>query len=294
VPAARRAIARSGIDVLLYPDLGMDPMTLALAASRLAPTQAASWGHPATTGLATIDRFLSSEYLDRDDAQAHYTETLDRLPGMPVRYLRPGGGEPSQARTRAAFGLPEGVTLYGCPQSPFKFHPDFDAMLGAILRADRTGRLVLIRSRHEAWTDRLLDRLARSMRDVMGRVVLLPPLNRAGFLEMNAVLDVLLDPPHFGGGNTTLEAMAAGTPVVTWPSNYLKGRITAGLYERMGHAGLVAESHAHYVEIAARLGRDEAFRRESRAEIAGLAGVLFDDRGASIRLADWLIELARG
>jgi predicted O-linked N-acetylglucosamine transferase (SPINDLY family) len=128
----------------------------------------------------------------------------------------------------------------------------------------------------------------------MGRVVLLPPLNRAGFLEMNAVLDVLLDPPHFGGGNTTLEAMAAGTPVVTWPSNYLKGRITAGLYERMGHAGLVAESHAHYVEIAARLGRDEAFRRESRAEIAGLAGVLFDDRGASIRLADWLIELARG
>jgi predicted O-linked N-acetylglucosamine transferase (SPINDLY family) len=85
-----------------------------------------------------------------------------------------------------------------------------------------------------------------------------------------------------------------GTPVVTWPSPYLKGRITAGLYERMAYRSLVAGAHDAYVEIAARLGRDLDFRREARSEIAVRADVLFDDEGASHRLAEWLNRIARG
>ena len=44
-------------DIIVYPDIGMDPRTQVLAALPLATRQAMSWGHPVTSGLPTIDAF---------------------------------------------------------------------------------------------------------------------------------------------------------------------------------------------------------------------------------------------
>jgi predicted O-linked N-acetylglucosamine transferase (SPINDLY family) len=71
----------SRMDVLIYPEIGMDPATAKLAALRLAPVQATSWGQPQTSGLPTIDYYLSAEALEPPGAQAHYTEKLELLPG---------------------------------------------------------------------------------------------------------------------------------------------------------------------------------------------------------------------
>ena len=57
---ARRQIADQELDVLYYADIGMDPLTYFLAFARLAPVQCVTWGHPVTTGIPTIDYFLSS------------------------------------------------------------------------------------------------------------------------------------------------------------------------------------------------------------------------------------------
>src|SRR5581483_5321080 len=50
-----QAIADARLDAIVYPEVGLDPLSLKLASLRLAPLQAASWGHPMTTGLPTID-----------------------------------------------------------------------------------------------------------------------------------------------------------------------------------------------------------------------------------------------
>ncbi len=68
-------------DVIYYPEIGMDPVTLFLAARRLAPLQIAGWGHPITTGLPEIDLFMSGELLESEGADNHYRERLIRLPG---------------------------------------------------------------------------------------------------------------------------------------------------------------------------------------------------------------------
>ena len=57
--AARQGIAASEPDLVFYPEIGMDPVVYFLAFSRLAPIQAVSFGHPITSGVATIDYFLS-------------------------------------------------------------------------------------------------------------------------------------------------------------------------------------------------------------------------------------------
>jgi predicted O-linked N-acetylglucosamine transferase (SPINDLY family) len=51
----------------------------------------------------------------------------------------------------------------------------------------------------------------------------------AEFVELIAVSDVMLDTLHFNGMNTSLEALAVGTPVVTLPGALQRGRRTTGM-----------------------------------------------------------------
>ncbi|MBF0589400.1 MAG: tetratricopeptide repeat protein, partial [Magnetococcales bacterium] len=71
---ARLHIAEEKPDVLYYTDIGMDPFTWFLGLARLAPIQCVTWGHPVTTGSPHMDYFISSEALEIDGAEDHYSE----------------------------------------------------------------------------------------------------------------------------------------------------------------------------------------------------------------------------
>ncbi len=258
--AARAEIAAARIDLLYFTDVGMDPMSGLLALSRLAPVQAVTWGHPTTTGSPEVDWFVAGERLVTD--AEGFSERLARLPDPTVCYARPTIGPPHRA--------PGGPTrLYLCPQTLFKLHPDFDAVLLAILRADPRGRILLMGGP---------PRWERKIRARMGhpeRVDFLPSVPRSAFLSLLASADVMLDPFPFGGGNTTLEAIAAGTPVVTLPTPLLRGRITAALLEIVGAADCIAETPEDYVRLAVGLDRAAVSARISRG-----AHRVFDQRSA--------------
>src|SRR5262249_51239908 len=149
----------------------------------------ASWGHPVTTGLPTMDYFLSSVDLEPPGSESHFTEKLVRLPRLGVVYERPA--LPPARKGREAFGLPPRAHLYGCPQTLFKFHPEFDALLGEILRRDPEGLLVLIEGKYAHWNELLMGRFRRSMPDVIDRVRILQRQGRDDFLQLLAVCDVL-------------------------------------------------------------------------------------------------------
>lgn len=283
---ARQMIADAQLDVLVHTDIGMDPFTYFLAFARLAPVQCACWGHPETSGIPAIDYFLSSELLEGSGSETQYTEQLVRLRSLGIYYERPQA--PALMKSREAFGLPSDAHLYGCPQSLFKLHPEFDALLGAILRQDPRGLLVLLSGKHAAWHERLRRRFARTMPDVADRVHFLPRLTHVDFLSLNAACDVLLDPTHFGGGNTAYEALALGTPIVTWPSQYLRGRITLGLYKRMGLLDCVAQSGEDYVAKALRLATEPDHRGQIRQQILDTNHVLYEDTGAVRALEEFL------
>jgi predicted O-linked N-acetylglucosamine transferase (SPINDLY family) len=286
LPAARERILDLDLDVLLYADIGMEPLSYSLAFSRLAPVQCVTWGHALTTGIPTMDYFLSSELLDTAEAQEHYTETLVRLPTLNFYYYRPPPPQPQ--RDRAYFGLPADATLYVCAQSLFKFHPEFDDLLGNILRADPRGLLVLVEGRTPSWKELLLQRFERTMGDVVDRVCFLPYQPFNDFLSLNTLADVLLDPIHFGAGNSSYQALALGTPIVTLPSPFLRGRMTYALYRRMGVMDAVAQDPADYVARAVRLGTDRDHRAALRSRILAANHVLFEDTEAVRQLERFL------
>ena len=274
---SQRAIADQNLDILLYPDIGMSRDSYFLAFARLAPVQALSWGHPMTSGLNTLDYFLSAREMEPPDADLHYSERLVRLNRLPCYYERPPA--PAANLSRRELGLPASGTLYGCPQSLYKFHPDFDAVLAEIVNGDPDGHIVALEGIDPNWSDLLRRRWAESHPSLVQRVHFLPRVSTDRFMALLASLDVLLDPPHFGSGNTLYEAMTFGTPIVTWPGRFMRGRIVAAAYRQMGVAHPpIAATLGDYAPLALALGRDPARREAVRRASLAAADALFADR----------------
>jgi tetratricopeptide (TPR) repeat protein len=274
--AARQILADAALDVLHYPEVGMDHMTYFLAFARLATVQTVAWGHPITTGLSTIDHFLSVADMEPDSVDAHYTENLVRLRGLSFAAEPP---RPTEAN-RAEAGL-TAAPAYVCSQSLYKVHPDFDTVIGKLLEDDRDGHVFFVSL--GAHADAIFrKRVAESAGPHMDRLHILPRTTKAGFLRLVKSADVVLDVPQWSGGKTSLETLALGTPVVHWPGEFMRGRHTLAFYRRMGISAPVVNSAEDYVRTALRLAHDSAFRADVRGQIEEAQSTLFAD-WASIR-----------
>jgi predicted O-linked N-acetylglucosamine transferase (SPINDLY family) len=274
---AQRLIGDLQLDVLFYQDIGMEPFTYFLSYARLAAVQCVSFGHPDTTGVSTVDYFVSNDLYESAGAEAHYSEQLFLLRnlGSLAYYYRPQLS--ATPKTRAQFGLPTDRPLYLCPQNLFKVHPDMDELIARILRQDSKGIVVLVDGRVRGWSDRLRARWRNSMGDVLDRIVFVPRMREADYLALLSVADVILDTLHFNGMNTSLEALAVGTPIVTLPASFQRGRHTQAMYRRMGLDDLVAADADAYVDMAVKLANDADFREAVRTRILAANGVLFED-----------------
>lgn len=282
---AAEVLSNAQPDLLFYPDIGMDPLTYQLAHCRIAPIQCVTWGHPVTTGISTIDYFLSSEGMDSQASCAHYSEKLVVLKHLFFYYERP----PllSHEITKNLLGLPESFHLYLCPQTLFKYHPEFDAMLAGILRQDANGLILMVKLGNEAWREKLLARFAQTMPDVHQRIVWLPKMSAFKFQHLFRLGDVSLDPYRFGSGNTSLEAFAMGTPIVTCPDQFMRTRVTAACYQRMGVMDAVAETPEDYVEKAVKIAKDRELREHLSRRISDQAEMLFCNKAAVRELENW-------
>jgi CRISPR-associated protein Csy1 len=269
-----RRIRAARLDVLIYPQLGMDGRDATLAALRLAPVQCAAWGHPVTTGSSSIDYFFSCGEMERADAGSDYSERLLLLPGIGTAYARPE----VRAAAREQFGLPEGVPLYVCPQSLFKIHPDNDQLFSDVLIGDLRGCLVFCGEAGQSATLLFQDRIQRSLEqrgiDVRRRVIWQPLRPAREFRAMLSVCDVMLDTVHWSGGNTSLDALAAGLPIVTLPGRFLRGRQSAAMLRIIGLPQLVATDATAVARIAMSVANES--QSGIRAQIARESGLLFD------------------
>jgi CRISPR-associated protein Csy1 len=288
-------IAADELDVLVYPELGMHPDTFALAGLRLAPVQCAGWGHPDTTGLPNIDWFISCEAMEPAGSQAHYSERLALLPGLGTRYAVP---QRDPRGTRADFGLPEDRTIYLVPQSLFKIHPDNDDLVADVLARDERGVALFFASGHETLTQLFAGRLAGAFErrglDIHQRAIFMrSSIPHPTYLRLNELCDVMIDTLHWSGGNTSLDALASGLPVVTTPGTLMRGRQSQAMLGILGLPELVARDAGELVATAVRLGRDPEERRAISGRITQARGELFE-REEPVRALERFLESLRG
>ena len=109
-----------------------------------------------------------------------------------------------------------------------------DALFRGILEKDPTGTLVLPEGYTPELAELLKSRLEQNLGDAVGRVRFLPAMSHMDYMNVTALANVSLDTRPFGGGNTSWQAIAVSTPMVTWPGEYLRGRYTQALYRLLG------------------------------------------------------------
>lgn len=253
-------------DVMFYPEVGMDAATCTLAALRLAPLQVAGWGHPVTSGLPTLDLFVSGELLEGPSAERHYREKLVRLPGTGVctqtmAYQATRWEGPAREKHVVRFVL--------C-QQPIKFDPADDVLLTRIAKAVGPSEFWLASPAKLDWTaQRLRERVAACFRaaglepELHLRVI--PWLPRDQFLGFLDEMDVYLDCPSFSGYTTAWQAVHRGVPIVTLEGEFLRQRLAAGLLRQVGITDQIASSREEYVHIAIRMAEECRAPSEARA-----------------------------
>jgi protein O-GlcNAc transferase len=293
----REEIAADAPHVLIYPEVGMSGVSAQLAAQRLATVQCNSWGHPDTSGFPTLDYFLSGDLMEPPGAQEHYSEQLIRLPNLSV-YCEPVE-KPAVSIERDALGMRPSAFVYWCGQSLFKYLPQHDEVFPRIARAVGDCQFVFVEyPRSERVTELFRERLDRAF-TVFGlraedHCLILPRLDQDRFVAAAGLADVFLDSIGWSGCNSTLEALAHDLPIVTVRGELMRGRHSSAMLEMMGVTETIGATVEEYIDIAARLGRDGAWRAEVSARISASKHLIYRDRNCITALEEFLDQIVRG
>jgi protein O-GlcNAc transferase len=291
-----KIIKEDNLHVLIYPEIGMDPMTLRLAALRLAPVQCTSLGHPDTSGLPTIDYYLSSNLMETTYADTHYTEKLIRLPNLSFYYSKIE--VPEVSMDRQTFGLCRESVLYLCTHSLFTHLPQYDEIYPRIAQQVSDCQFLFISSPisslvTEQFHLRIAEAFARFSIDADKFIVFLPYLDAGQYHAINCLADVFLDTMGWSANNSTFEAVACNLPVVTLPGLLMRQRHCAAILNMMKMKDTIASSIDGYIDLAVRLGRDMQFRQQISGEIAQNKHLLYEDKTCITALEDFLVKAVK-
>jgi len=297
IDAWRQAIASDAPHVLIYPEVGMDPVSVQLAAQRLAPVQCTSWGHPDSSGFPTLDYVLSSDLMEPPDAERHYTERLIRLPNLSV-YYEPLEIDPAPL-TRTELGLRPTATVFWCGQSLYKYLPQYDEVFARIARGAGDCQLAFIQSHYgtnvtDVFRGRLERAFAAEGMEMAEHCVFWPRLDQATFSAAIGQCDVVLDSIGWSGFNTTMETLPHGLPVVTMPGKLMRGRHAMAILKMMGVTETIVDSLDAYVSTAVRLARDVLWRKSVSARMAANKHRAYRDRACIAALQDFLEQVGQG
>ena len=293
----RAEILADAPHVLIYPEIGMDPVAATLAAQRLAAVQCNSWGHPDTSGFPTLDYYLSSDLMEPPNGQDHYTERLVRLPNLSV-YYEPINVQPASI-ARGDLGLRSTATVYWCGQSLYKYLPQFDEVFPRIAQAVGDCQFAFIQYYKGAQiTELFRQRLNRAFNalglNADNHCVFLPRLELHDYVAATGQCDVFLDSINWSGGNSTLESLLQDLPIVTMPGPLMRGRHSMAILGMMGVTETIAATIDDYVSTAVRLAQDVPWRMAVKAKISASKHRVYFDRACIFGLEQFLNNVVRG
>jgi protein O-GlcNAc transferase len=288
-----KAISNRQFDILLYPELGMDSTACRLAAMRLATKQAVSWGHPVTSGMPTMDAYISAAAFEPADAPSHYTERLIALPRLGCAY-RPFDTKP-ECVDISVWGISAEERLLLCAGHPIKYGPGEDSMLVEIARRCSPCKLVFFNFwgdfKAQLLKERLAEAFASAGLDFDEYVRFIPFQPQPAFFGLLHRADVFLDTIAFSGFNTAMQAVECNTPIVAWQGKFMRGRLASGVMHEMGMSEWIAETKEQFVSLVEQLCSDPGLRSRVRQQIRERKRALFNDKQSVEALGNRLEEL---
>jgi predicted O-linked N-acetylglucosamine transferase (SPINDLY family) len=269
------------LDILIFTEIGLDPIVNLLSCLHLAPIQCTTWGQPTTSGSPSIDYFLSSDLMEADNGEEHYSEKLVRLPNL--GFSIESRIMPILNKERSDFDIRDNSVVYLCCQAMFKYLPQHDYIFPSIAQHNKLAQFVFIDSYlgpviTNSFKKRIDKAFSESSLCYEDYCVFLHQMKLDDYLKLNQLADIFLDSFGWSGGLTTKEAIACSLPIVTCPGKIMRARQSYGMLQMIGITETIAKTEAEYIEIAVRLGLDHEWRRAVREKMTANKHRLFNDQ----------------
>lgn len=291
-----RQIHQDNLHILTFLDIAVEPEMCCLSTLKLATIQCNTWGHPITSGSVQIDYFLGSDAMEPLNAQDHYSEKLIRLPNLGICISQPD--VPATKKNRSDFSLPEGKILYLSCQMTAKYLPQYDFIFPEIAKLVPNAYFIFF----EAYeSEKITGKLKQRLHNAFGKEDLvldnfcqfIPRVSKDDYFNINFLSDVFLDTIGWSGGLTTIDAIACCLPIVTFPTEFMRGRQSGGMLKIINITETIANDLNEYITIAARLGIDPDWNAEIRSKMQSNKDRLFDDKSCIEALENFYEKIVK-
>jgi predicted O-linked N-acetylglucosamine transferase (SPINDLY family) len=234
-------------------------------AQRPAPVQATWIGYFNTTGMSSVDYFITDPHTSPAASGQLFSEHALHLPHTRFCFSAP----PYAGEVAPAPVLKNGYVTFGSFNRLPKVTPQVLDAWAQILLAVPSSRLILKAAAlaDENVCQQFIERFAQRGIDA-ARLDLRGSSVHIEMLEEYGHLDIALDPFPFNGGMTTMEALWMGVPVVTLEGDTVVSRQTYSALANIGLADeLVFSSIAAYVTGAIALATDISRMADLRTQL---------------------------
>ena len=241
-----KIIENENLDILVYADIGMQDETYLLAHTRLAPIQLTTYGHSESTGIDTIDYYLTSELYELPEYQNHYSEKVILQKSLGTFYYdsiydlilnSKDSKDPLPLETNKIY-LTNLQYLHKSSETDILLYEK-------ILNKISNVYIIFVNGTNDVTYE---TNIKERLKKFIDRIIILPKLVTSNFYELIKTSYLILDTYPHGGCNSSLESFYYNKIVITYPSKYLRGRFTQGFYKKMGIDGCVVNSIDEYVE----------------------------------------------
>jgi protein O-GlcNAc transferase len=245
---AARLIHDDGVHVLLDLSGHTNHNRLPVFAWKPAPVQVSWLGYSASTGLEEMDYLLADPYVVPPGEEAHFTETIWRLPESYLCFAPP-------QVTMAVSSLPaldNGLLTFGCFNNPAKMNDSVVTLWAKVLRAVPGAHLFLKAkqfsdpARCEATRRRFTAFGIASERLLFEGYV----SSREGHLAAYNRVDIALDPFPYNGTTTSVEGLWMGVPFITLRGDRFVSHVGESIAHNTGMADWIASDDEDYVAKA--------------------------------------------
>ncbi|MBU1191444.1 MAG: tetratricopeptide repeat protein [Gammaproteobacteria bacterium] len=230
---------------------------------RPAPIQATYLGYLASTGLDSMNYWITDEVLHPVDTEEITSEQIYRLPRCAFCYAPPAESIPMKPRNKSRSQI-----VFGSFNHLSKLTPQVIETWSQILKELPGSQLLImdkfmIEPECRQW---LLQRFS-SHGVSAERLSLRERVPLPQYFSTYAGVDIALDPFPRTGGTTTADALWMGVPVITLAGQGYAGRISASKLMAIGLGNLIAQNQQQYIEIAVSLALDIDQRIQLRKDL---------------------------
>jgi predicted O-linked N-acetylglucosamine transferase (SPINDLY family) len=262
--AVAQKIRDDGIDILIDLSGHTGRNRLVVFAHKPAPVQVGWIGNPATTGLTSIDYYLSDRFVTPlEQFASRFSEKLVFLPALAP--FKPYRQAPD---VNVLPALKNGFVTFGSFSRLVKIGPEVVALWACVLREIPNSRMLIGAITSIEQMNRLAKLFASEGIDV-SRISFMQRKGVEGYLQQHLQVDVCLDAFPFAGSTTTMHALWMGVPTVTLPGVSMASRGSTGWLSHLGlDAAFVARDKDDFVSKCVALADDldalATVRRELR------------------------------